>query len=189
MLPDGLPAVARYIVRHHHEHVNGSGYPGGLASPNLHVLARIVRIADAFDAGTSTTVYRDAKSPARVLWEITAGPHKHHYDPVVAKVFIGLIQPFPIGARLRLSDGTYGVVVRHSPRRPFAPTVIVAFDDKGRRIPAESIARPIDLAGQIQLRIVSMGRERLSYIYNTTPKVPAQATSRRSGELFSLVYP
>ena len=188
-LPEGFPPAARCVVRSHHENMDGGGYPDGLCGSSLHVFTRIVRVADAFDAGTSQTMYRDAKTPARVLWEITAGPCKRHYDPVVAKVFVGLIQPFPIGARLRLSDGTYGVVVRHNPRQPFAPTVVVAFDGKGRRITKESIGRPVNLASQRQLRITSMGRERLTYIYSGTGVVPASPGVDQAGRLFSLVYP
>ena len=79
--------------------MDGSGYPDGLGGDQLHVFTRIVRIADAFDAATSTSVYKEAKSPVRVLWEISTGPYARFYDPALVRTLTKLVQPFPIGAR------------------------------------------------------------------------------------------
>ena len=187
-LPQTIPPAARHIVRHHHENMDGSGYPDGLRGASLHVFTRVIRIADAFDAGTSATVYREAKSMARLLWEISAGPYRHHYDPAIVKVFLGLVQPFTIGMRLQLSDGTYGVVVRHNRQHPFAPVVIVAFDEKGRRLPDPAIGRPIDLAGQTGLRIIGQGRERLTYVHTVSGDL-ITSKPHDASRLFAMVYP
>src|SRR5262249_59270707 len=65
-----LAKVATYaeiakIVRHHHERVDGGGYPDGLADDDIPMLSRIIAVADAYNAMTSDRPYRDAM-PSRV---------------------------------------------------------------------------------------------------------------------------
>ncbi|HEX8914752.1 MAG TPA: HD domain-containing phosphohydrolase, partial [Humisphaera sp.] len=86
LLPDNLPTGVKMVVRTHHENFDGTGYPGGTAGPALHVFTRIVRIADAFAAATGRRAFRGAKSPARAIWEMSAGPVRRFYDPVLVKV-------------------------------------------------------------------------------------------------------
>ncbi|MCP4590696.1 MAG: hypothetical protein GY842_08125 [bacterium] len=166
-LPADFSSLGRTIVQTHHENHDGSGYPVGLAGPDTHLFARVVRIADAFDAATSRHVYREAKSAARVLWEMSVGPFARFYDPVIIKIFAQLIQPFPIGAKLRLADGRYAVVVRYNRRRPFLPTVIVAYDVKGRKLSTEELAPPVCLDVHRELRIQSFAGEDVSFIYTS----------------------
>jgi HD-GYP domain-containing protein (c-di-GMP phosphodiesterase class II) len=74
------------IVRHHHERLDGSGYPDGLSGEEISLGARIVAVADVFDALTSTRPYRRASSPpdARVLLGAEAGSQ---LDPDVVRAF------------------------------------------------------------------------------------------------------
>ena len=168
MLPEDFSPLARTIVRTHHENYDGTGYPNQLPGSQLHIFARIVRIADAFDAATALHVYRQAKSPARTLWEMLVGLYRRYYDPVLMKVFVQLIQPFPIGARLRLVDGRLAVVVRYNRRNPFLPTVVVAFDEYGEHLPHQDVEGPVELDEQYELRIHSYAGEELGYIYDQT---------------------
>ncbi len=166
MLPESFSAIARMIVRTHHENFDGSGYPSGLDGNKLHIFTRIVRIADAFDAATSQRVYADARSPARVLWEMLAGPYRRFFDPRLMAPFARMIQPFPIGAKLQLSDDRYALVVKYNRRNPFKPIVLVAFDEHNRPIPRESLEAPVDLSECDELRLKSYRGEDLSFIYN-----------------------
>ena len=169
LLPDEFSAVGKMMVRTHHENCDGTGYPEGLAGDKLHIFTRVVRIADAYDAATAKHVYKEAKSPAQVLWEMSIGAHHRYYDPVLMKVFARLIQPFPIGAKLRLADGRYAVVVRYNRKNPFLPTIVIAFDKDGNRMPNEKLAGPFDLEQRRDLRVQSFGGEDISFIYRTTP--------------------
>ena len=108
MLPKEFPGLAKQIVRTHHENCDGRGYPEQLDKDKLHVFSRIVRIADAYDSAISTHIYPNGKSPALALWAMQSGPYKQFFDPMLMKIFGTLIQPFPIGAKLRLTDGTTG---------------------------------------------------------------------------------
>lgn len=75
-----------HIVRWHHERMDGSGFPDGLRGSAIPITARIVAVADAFDAITSTRAYRDGQGHDVALAELTrcAGPH---FDPDVVKAF------------------------------------------------------------------------------------------------------
>jgi putative two-component system response regulator len=71
----GVPSLARVrpIVRHHHERLDGSGYPDRLRGDEIPLLAQIVGMADAFDAMTTTRPHRPAMSPFQALQELRAG--------------------------------------------------------------------------------------------------------------------
>jgi len=59
--------LALAAVRSHHEHYDGSGYPDGLVGPEIPLLARVIQVADVWDALTSTRPYRQAMSPEKAL--------------------------------------------------------------------------------------------------------------------------
>ena len=178
MLPESFSSVARVAVKTHHENMCGTGYPARLPGEELHVFARILRIADAFDAATSERVYRGAKSPARVLWEMTAGPFACFYDAELMEAFGGLIQPFPIGSKLRLSDGRYAAVVKYNRRDPFDPVVIIAFDAQDRALPREQLEGPLQIGHRRGLRIASLRGEDLSFIYTMRPSQETHTRER-----------
>lgn len=169
VLPAETDAVVRMVVRSHHENMNGTGYPNGIAGPKLHVFSRIIRVADAYDAATSDRVYRQAKTPARAIWEIASGPHRHYYDPLIARILSGMVQPFPIGAKLRLNCGRYAVVVRHNRKFPFRPTVMIAFDDQGRRIRKRNLEPPFSLATREDVQLVEFAGHDLSFLNSPPP--------------------
>jgi len=68
--PLGLIEAERDIVRHHHERIDGIGYPDQLRGDQISLLSRIVSIADAFDAMISTRSYRKAMSVSEVIREL-----------------------------------------------------------------------------------------------------------------------
>jgi len=66
LLDTEIPVFVKKAVLHHHEDFNGGGYPMCLEGKNIHVLARVLRIVDVFDAMTSRRPYKEAMSPAKV---------------------------------------------------------------------------------------------------------------------------
>ncbi len=74
------------IVRHHHEHFDGSGYPDGLKGDSIPLEARILGVADAFDALTTDRPYRKHKTIAEALVEISSNSGRQ-FDPEVVKAF------------------------------------------------------------------------------------------------------
>ncbi len=80
-------AQAIPIIRYHHERWDGKGYPDGLAGEEIPLGARIVAVADSFDAMTSARVYQQATPYDRALQEIQEGSGTN-YDPAVVEAFL-----------------------------------------------------------------------------------------------------
>ncbi|MHC4985697.1 MAG: HD-GYP domain-containing protein, partial [Planctomycetota bacterium] len=78
-------------VRHHHERFDGQGYPDGLAGPAIPLPARILAVADAFDAIGSPRAFRGARPLEEVLGEIQASAGTH-FDPAVVNAFLSVAQ-------------------------------------------------------------------------------------------------
>jgi putative two-component system response regulator len=79
------------IIRHHHERWDGKGYPDGLGGEAIPLGARIVSLADAFDAMTHDRQYRAARSTADALEEIRSCSGRQ-FDPVLADLFIQTVE-------------------------------------------------------------------------------------------------
>jgi putative two-component system response regulator len=78
------------IIRHHHERWDGSGYPDGLRGEQIPLLARVLQIADIYDALTSPRPYKLAYSPAKALRMIREETERGWRDPAVANLFFAL---------------------------------------------------------------------------------------------------
>jgi putative nucleotidyltransferase with HDIG domain len=78
------------IVRHHHERVDGHGYPDGLTGPNIPTISKIIAVADAYDAMTSDRPYRDAM-PSRVARLRLAQAVQTQFDTTVVAAFEAIL--------------------------------------------------------------------------------------------------
>ncbi len=81
----------RIGAHYHHERYDGEGYPEGLSGENIPRIARIIAVADAFDAMTSTRSYRDALPMDRVKQELIDGLGKQ-FDPGFGQIMLKLIE-------------------------------------------------------------------------------------------------
>jgi response regulator RpfG family c-di-GMP phosphodiesterase len=103
---------ASLVIRHHHEHYDGSGYPDALAGEQISILARIVSVADSYDAMAVTRAYHRAKKHD----EIMAMMHEESglkHDPELLRIFCTIIEVSEFRARDRsdsavLLPGTRG---------------------------------------------------------------------------------
>ena len=75
------------IIRHHHERVDGQGYPDGLAGEQIPLLSRILSVADAFDAMTSDRPYRPQMTEAEALNRLKADAGTH-FDSEIVDIFL-----------------------------------------------------------------------------------------------------
>ncbi|MDH3355638.1 MAG: HD domain-containing protein, partial [Chromatiales bacterium] len=91
------------IAAWHHERWDGKGYPDGLAGENIPLLARIVAIADTWDAMTGTRVYRKGMSTEKALSILVAERDLGQWDPTLIDLFIALIGD-EVEARSRVVD-------------------------------------------------------------------------------------
>ena len=158
------------------------------------VFARIIRIADAYSAATSEKVYKQAKSPIQTLYEMVEGPFKSFYDPAIMKVFASIIQPIPIGAKLKLNNGYYAVVVRHNPRDPFKPELIIAFNEQNEALTAMELQKPFFLDERADIEVVSWGQEDLRFLNDSsyesqTSQTEQEGLAKECLAMFDLMYP
>ncbi|MEO7133788.1 MAG: HD domain-containing phosphohydrolase [Vicinamibacterales bacterium] len=80
----------RGIVRHHHERMDGSGYPDGLKGDAISLTAQIVGLVDAYDAMTTTRPYREARSESAALEELTKDAERGQLNADLVRLFIGM---------------------------------------------------------------------------------------------------
>ncbi|GAI65605.1 unnamed protein product, partial [marine sediment metagenome] len=89
--PIELLQPIRPLIRHHHEWYNGKGYPDGLSGENIPLSARILAIADAYDAMKSDRPYRKALTEETAIQELKRGSGTQ-FDPKMVKVFIEILR-------------------------------------------------------------------------------------------------
>lgn len=90
------------VVRHHHERWDGAGYPDGLAGDEIPVLARVLAVADAFDAMTTDRPYHDGLSLEEARASLLAG-RGSQFDPVPLDALVALIDE---GGATVMASGT-----------------------------------------------------------------------------------
>ena len=112
-------------IMHHHERIDGRGYPMGLAGHEIPEFARIIAVADAFDSMTTTRSYREAKSIEFALDQLRKGAGTQ-FDPRFVEAFIAALdeQEWPLPERARKPDDPTTVTVQDHDD-PTAPLRIV----------------------------------------------------------------
>ncbi len=142
--------VSAYIAFGHHERYDGSGYPLQLKNDNIQIYARIVAVADVYDALTSDRVYRKKLKPNEVYEYITS-LGVNHFDPKVIESFVKYVTLYPVGTGVQLNTRERGLVIKDNRSMPTRPVVRIVYDDRMKR---QSISKEIDLSQQTNIFIV-----------------------------------
>jgi len=106
----GISAVALDVCLHHHEKIDGSGYPNRLKGDEISLYARMGAVCDVYDAITSDRPYKQGWCPAESLRKM-AEWSKGHFDEKIFQAFVKSIGIFPVGTLVRLESGRLAVVV------------------------------------------------------------------------------
>lgn len=106
----------------HHEKFDGTGYPYGIKGYNIPIFARVISVADVYDALTGNRPYRNPIRPSEAI-EYIMGNSGISFDIDIVRAFLRKIEPYPIGASVRLSDGRQGIVIRDNINNPLRPVV------------------------------------------------------------------
>jgi HD-GYP domain-containing protein (c-di-GMP phosphodiesterase class II) len=96
-------------IASHHERYDGSGYDKGLVGAQIPLLARILAVADTFDAMTSARIYKDAVS-SKMSFNFIISSNETEFDPDICKIFIKSMGVYPPGSVVELSDGRIATV-------------------------------------------------------------------------------
>ncbi len=169
ILPSEAGPLAFEAIINHHENFNGTGYPRQLSESSVPLFARILRIADAYSTATSWRQQNKARCPVIAHWEMTCGRYEEFFDPILLKIFQSVVQPYPIGAKLRLNCGRHGVVVRHGQIHGLLPEIIIAFDEDNEPLPAKKLQGPYRLDSHPEIRVISYAGTDLSLVYGDQP--------------------
>lgn len=118
------------VCLHHHEKMDGSGYPEKLTSDQISLFAKMGAICDVYDAVTSTRAYKPAWEPGMALRRMASW--NGHFDPLVFKAFVKSLGIYPIGTVVILKSGRLAVVVRQNADNLLKPVVKAFFSTKSK---------------------------------------------------------
>ena len=149
------------IVARHHEHLDGTGYPAGLAGDAIVPQAQALMVAERWCAMVAPRAYRDGAPPDRALAVLRARLGTEA-DPAIGRLLAETLGPTPPGTPVRLAGGALGLVFRRT-ADPAAPLVLALRDPSGAvhpgglpratsdprsrieaTVPPEALACPVD---------------------------------------------
>ncbi|MDR2542972.1 MAG: HD-GYP domain-containing protein [Treponema sp.] len=124
------PHEVNQIALQHHERWDGQGYPEKLMGQAIYIGARIVSVADAFEAMVSKKSYRDSLSGYQAVKNLLAD-NARRFDPAVIMAFTKIMGIYPIGSIVRLNDGSVARVINVHANAPVRPVVELLLDKNG----------------------------------------------------------
>ena len=150
---DSVSPAVLDVCLHHHEKIDGTGYPHSLRGDGISLLARMGAVSDVYDAITSDRPYKKGWLPAEAIRKM-AEWSKGHFDDTVFQAFVKTVGIYPIGSLVRLTSGRLGVVIEQNPDSLLTPKVKIFFSTKSQVQIAPEV---VDLARQQEEKIE--GRE------------------------------
>lgn len=115
------------IVEQHHERIDGNGYPYGLKGNQICKNAKIVCICDVYDAVTNDRCYRKKFTP-NDAYELILSGSGVMFDEELVRNFKNTFAIYPLGCRVKLSNGETGYVIRQNRGLPDRPVVRIFYD-------------------------------------------------------------
>ncbi|HWR06851.1 HD-GYP domain-containing protein [Sporomusa sp.] len=140
-----IPLISSHVALQHHEKFDGSGYTRSMGGLNIHHYARIVAIADVYDAITSDRPYKEGTLPYEA-YEIMMSLANTHFDPVILRTFLSQIAIYPLDSIVRLNTGEIALVTKVISGLQTRPTLRVIIDANGHR---QTEGAEIDLTKQL----------------------------------------
>ncbi|HEY7168129.1 MAG TPA: HD-GYP domain-containing protein [Candidatus Binatia bacterium] len=127
------------VTVHHHERLDGTGYPEALKGDDISIFGQIAAIVDIYDALTSERCYKNAMAPTDAMRRLFEWSDRYLNRGLVER-FIAHMGIYPIGTTVRLQSGIIGVVVDHGERGLLYPIVRALYDSR-----AGKVVNPFDI--------------------------------------------
>ncbi len=127
------------VCLHHHERIDGQGYPDKLSGEALTLFARMGAICDVYDAITSDRCYKKGWDPADAIRKMATWKDGH-FDEKIFHAFVKTLGIYPNGTLLKLESGRLGIVIEQSARSLTTPVIKVFFSTRSdAHIPMEIV--------------------------------------------------
>lgn len=146
---EGIGEIPLDITLHHHERVDGSGYPHKLNGDTISTLAKMAAIVDVYDAITADRCYHKGMAPTDALRKIFEWS-KYHFDPKLVQAFMRCVGIYPVGTLVLLESGKLGVVIEQHDSNLLTPKIKVMFSSKSNTYLQPEIidlSRPLGFGG------------------------------------------
>ena len=127
----GVDEVALDVCLHHHERVDGNGYPDKISGDELSLVARMGAVCDVYDAITSERCYKNGWDPADALKKMTSWKGGH-FDDHVFNAFVKTIGIYPTGTLIKLKSGRLGIVTEQSDKTLLKPKIKIFYSSTSR---------------------------------------------------------
>ena len=127
----GINDVALDVCLHHHEKIDGTGYPEHLRGEQISLFAKMGAVCDVYDAVTSERPYKRGWDPAEAIRRMAEWSNSHFQNNVF-QAFVKTVGIYPIGTLVKLKSARLGVVLDQSARSLLAPQVKVFFSSRSQ---------------------------------------------------------
>ncbi|HWO95130.1 MAG TPA: HD-GYP domain-containing protein [Bacillus sp. (in: firmicutes)] len=146
-----IPLTAAHCALQHHERIDGFGYPRGLKGDKIHRYAKILSVADVFDAVTSHRVYRRGMLPHKAFEILYAGSGTQ-FESKQIELFKGCIAIYPQGLTVKLNDGRTGIVSNYNFNAVGRPKIRIIRDEDDQGVKPYEI--DLSTSGNLTIEIV-----------------------------------
>jgi HD-GYP domain-containing protein (c-di-GMP phosphodiesterase class II) len=139
-------------ILQHHEQFDGNGYPRKISGDKINIFAKIISIADTFQAQIASRVYKKSKTGYLAMKSVLAEA-KNKFDPQILRAFLFTLSIYPPGTLLQLNNNAVVTVVSVNPDAPLRPKIRILIDELGDKL-TEPVVK--DLKEESSLFIVNV---------------------------------
>lgn len=144
-----IDAICLDVCLHHHEKIDGTGYPHKMKGHEISLFAKMGAVCDVYDAITSNRPYKAGWEPSVSLQRMAQWTG--HFDPDILNAFVKCVGIYPIGSMVKLKSGRLAVVIDQSRSSLLTPVVKVFFSTKSNMRLEPQVVHLAKIAGQDEI--------------------------------------
>lgn len=144
-----IDAICLDVCLHHHEKIDGTGYPHKMKGNEISLFAKMGAVCDVYDAITSNRPYKAGWEPSVSLQRMAQWTG--HFDPDILNAFVKCVGIYPIGSMVKLKSGRLAVVIDQSRNSLLTPVVKVFFSTKSNMRLEPQVIHLAKIAGQDEI--------------------------------------